>query len=368
MHEIDSDRRMDGTKLLWHMDRVIAHFDKNERIAPIHIDMGIAKFCNIKCVYCYGFKQTPAPVFIKREALLQTVKDAAEIGVKSLAFIGDGEPTCNPHMHEALVVGKHLGLDLSISTSGVLLNTDEKIRNVLDNCVWMRYCLSAGTREGYIKIHGKDYFDIVKKNIERTVQLKHKYGYKCEIGLQAVFVPTIMADEMIKESEFAINSGVDYFVIKQCSLPDDGESGMLQFNVNEYDKDYVNECLQKCESMSTLTTNIIPKWNVMKLKGNKPYDHCPSLPLITEMSGNGDWYPCGFMFGENSEFKEKYRFGNVHEKSLKEIWESDRYWDIIKDMRFNFNNKTQCKGACRQDQCNMFINEYLNKPKGVNFI
>jgi hypothetical protein len=52
MHEIDQVRRMDGTKLMWHMDRVNDRFIRGQRIAPIHIDMGIAKFCNIGCVFC----------------------------------------------------------------------------------------------------------------------------------------------------------------------------------------------------------------------------------------------------------------------------------------------------------------------------
>jgi wyosine [tRNA(Phe)-imidazoG37] synthetase (radical SAM superfamily) len=62
--------------------------------------------------------------FIKKDPLLQSIRDAAEIGVKSIGFIGDGEPTCNPYVWEALKLGKSVGLDLSISTNGVLLNTE----------------------------------------------------------------------------------------------------------------------------------------------------------------------------------------------------------------------------------------------------
>ena len=62
---MSNNRMMDNTKLLYHMDRVIQHFDKKEKVAPIHIDMGIAKFCNVRCIFCYGLKQTPSPVFIE---------------------------------------------------------------------------------------------------------------------------------------------------------------------------------------------------------------------------------------------------------------------------------------------------------------
>jgi MoaA/NifB/PqqE/SkfB family radical SAM enzyme len=360
------NRMMDQSKTLWHMDRVIDHFEKGKRIAPVHIDMGISKFCNIKCVFCYGMFQNPSKDYIKREALLQMIRDSAEIGIKSLAFIGDGEPTCNPACYEALELANSLGIDMAISTNGILLD-DEKIEKILKNCRWMRFCLAAGTKEGYISIHGADYFDKVVENIRRTVEIKEEKGYPCEIGLQAVFVPTIMAQEMIEEARLAVELGVDYFVIKQCSLPDEGQTGMAQFNLNDYDRPNIKEALKKAEYLSTDKTKIIVKWNVISQKGVRNYKGCPSIPLISEMSGNGDWYPCGFMFGNKKEF-ERYKFGNIHEKTLKQIFYSDRYWYVIKKMREEFNVQTQCKGCCRQDQVNRFLDNYLNKPININFI
>ena len=48
---------MDGNKLIWHMDRVIDHFDKGKRIAPIHMDIGVTATCNSDCIYCYAKHQ-----------------------------------------------------------------------------------------------------------------------------------------------------------------------------------------------------------------------------------------------------------------------------------------------------------------------
>ena len=172
----------DSTKLLWHMDRVIQHYDKGERVVPIHIDMGIAKFCNVNCVFCFGIYQNLKREYIQREPLLNTIREAGECGVKSIAFVGDGEPTMNPNLYDALKVGKSVGLSLAISTSGVALDTDEKIETVLDCCEWMRFSLSAGDREGYKKIHRIDRFDVLEKNIKRVVELKNKKGYKCDVG------------------------------------------------------------------------------------------------------------------------------------------------------------------------------------------
>lgn len=360
-------RMMDSTKTLWHMDRVIAHYDKGERIAPVHIDMGIAKFCNIKCVFCYGIYQTPQNKYIQREPLLQTMKDAKEIGVRSIAFIGDGEPTMNPYFYEALRVGKEAGLSLACSTNGILVNTDEKLETILDTCEWMRFCLAAGTEEGYKKIHNSDKFDTVIKNMKRLVELRDQKGYDCDIGFQAVFVPNLMEKEIIEEAKLAVKLGVDYFVIKQCSLPDKGQTGMYQFDLDDYDRPEVKGMLKQCEELSNNKTKIIPKWNTISLKGKKDYEGCKAVPLLSEISGNGDWYPGGCMFG--NPIYDEYKFGNLHEKSLKEIFESDRYWEIIEKMKtFDVHNSPACEGACRLDSTNKFIDDYLKKPNGVNFI
>jgi len=363
------DKRMqDETKLLWHMDRVIEHFDKGKRIAPLHIDVGIAKFCNSACIYCYGmFQDIKKGVYIQKAPLLQFMRDAGKVGVKSISIIGDGEPTCNPHFYDALYEGKKAGLSLATSTNGFLLDTPEKRKAILDNCDWMKFTVGAGTREGYKLIHQRDHFNQVVKNIEAMVKEKKELGSKCDIGMQTIFVPTLMAEEIIEEAKLAVKLGVDYFLIKQCSLPDKGESGMMQFDLNDYDKPEIQEALHKAESYATSKTDIVVKWGLINQKGKKSYNHCPSIPLILEISGNGDVFPCGHMFGDKPQF-DKYKMGNLHEDRFKDIINSDRYWNIIKEMRCNFDVQKQCHGNCRMDRTNEFITNYLDRPMGVNFI
>jgi MoaA/NifB/PqqE/SkfB family radical SAM enzyme len=376
---MNDDRMMDTTKLCFHKDRIQQYFNRGERVAPVHIDAGIAKFCNVRCVFCYGKYQDLKPVYIQRDALLQTIRDAEAIGVKSLAFIGDGEPTCNPALYQALVLGAQVGLDMAVSTNGVLVDSEAKCQLMLDSCKWMRFCISAGTREGYKKIHGVDKFEEAIRNIQQMVQTKYRFQRACDVGMQAVYVPGLMDADMIEESKLAVRLGVDYFVIKQCSIPDNGESGMALFDVNAYDAQSTIETLKTCEMLSTDKTKIIVKWDTIKRKGARPYNGCPSIPFISEMSGNGDWFPCGHMFGDKPRFA-KYKFGNVHEKSLREIYESDHYWEVLRMMRDEFDCHTQCKGACRQDATNEFCDRYLENPtsiqwrtdtdkvKGINFI
>ena len=79
----------DACKLFWHQDR-LERFLNGERIMPIHIDMGIHKSCNIKCVYCYGVKQGKSGEHIPTDRLLMLADDAKKVGLRSVAIIGEG--------------------------------------------------------------------------------------------------------------------------------------------------------------------------------------------------------------------------------------------------------------------------------------
>jgi len=363
----DTKRYHDSTKLLFHMERVIDYFDKSKRISPIHIDVGLTKRCNMLCSFGFCKFQDLNGASIEKDALITNlVKSSAKAGVKSLGFIGDGEPTMNPECFNALSVGKNEGLSMAISTNGILVDNEYKQKTVLESCEWMRFNISAYSQEVYKKIHNSNKRDIVFQNVKDIVRLKKQFNLKCDVGIQMVFTPNNMLDEIIPLSKFAINSGVDYFVIKQCSLPDDGETGMTQFDLNRYNDEDVINVLKTAESMSTKDTDITPKWNIMELKGEKPYDKCLAIPLIFEISGDGGCYPCGYFFGGNYP---DMCMGNVHDNTIEEIINSERYWKIIEHLKTDFKVNKDCKGCCRMDACNIFLDGYVNKkPSGINFV
>lgn len=321
--------------------------------------MGATSTCNSDCIYCYAKHQGHKGEILDREVFLRFMKEAPEVGVKSIAIIGDGEPTLNPALYDAVRVGKENGLDLSVGTNGIAL-TPVKLHALLANCVWLRFNLSAGTREGYKLVHGKDNWERVSKNIREAVRIKKDNGYKCTIGLQMVLVPQCI-DEVLPEARFAIGTGVDYLVVKQYSDP--VCSKMVQADRDWYKNEMTQSILKTAESKSTNDTKIIIKWGLMQWHDNKPFKHCLDLPLLIEISGTGKIYPCGYHFRN-----PKYELGDLNKQSIKEVLDSNRYWDLIRYMRDKFIVGKDCHGACRHDRSNEFINNYLNKPDHINFI
>jgi MoaA/NifB/PqqE/SkfB family radical SAM enzyme len=349
----------DGHKGIFHMDRIYDHYRDGKRIAPVHIDLGATKLCNARCVYCYGHFQKMTGDIIPREVIIKLLHDAPLLGVRSMTITGDGENTLNPAVYDAVKIGKENGLDIGFATNGILLN-DEQITTLLQTCVWVRFNLSAISREGYHKIHGVDKQEVVIKNIKRMVEIKKDIGSNTTIGLQMVLIPDALP-EVIPISKFAVDNGIDYFVIKQFSDP--GCEELSRFALTWYDKPDVMAILKSAEDISNNETKIIPKWNTIHAKGIREYDHCVDCPLLFQISGSSKCYPCGFLFGN-----EKYCYGDLKKQSLKEILDSDRYWDIIKDLRYRFDVHTECRGACRHDALNKFITEYLQPIEHINFI
>ena len=106
---------MDSNKMMWHPERV-AKWLNGETIAPLHIDVGLSKGCNIRCHYCFGIMQENlykqgTHIYFQRKPLMRYLRDAGEMGVKSMGFIGEGEPTLNPHLYEAIDIGTNAGID-----------------------------------------------------------------------------------------------------------------------------------------------------------------------------------------------------------------------------------------------------------------
>jgi len=354
---------MDGHKLLWHLEKVLA-WKRGERIAPVHIDVGLSKGCNIKCEYCFGALQGNVykkgrDVYFPREPLLRYVRDAGEIGVDSMAFIGEGEPLLNPHVYDAIVVAKKAGVDVALGTNGILFDTGEKGVRALECLSWIRFNISAASYESYKRIHRSDKFNDAVKKISFCVNIKHRRNIDVTIGMQMVLTPSNV-DQVIDLAKLGRNLGVDYFVIKQCSdtvANDLGVYGKLE----EYDR--YRAVLSDAEALGTDSYDVIVKWKKVMNKGEKSYDRCLGAPFLLYSSGDGRIYPCGMFF---NYMEDEYRMGDLVASSFKEIFESDRYWSVIKKVT-NIDVRN-CYANCRTHCINDFLWQLQHPPEHVNFV
>lgn len=361
---IQDKYQMDGHKMLWHLERVAA-WQRGERVAPIHIDVGLSKGCNIRCHYCYGvtqgnFFRKGADRYFPGDALLSYMRDAGEIGVRSMALIGEAEPLLNPHVYDAIREGRNAGVDIALGTNGLLLDTGRDGEEALENLIWIRFNISAATDYAYRRIHASKDFEVAKDKIRFCVDTKRKKNLDTTVGLQMVLTPKNV-DQVVPLAELGAELGVDYLVVKQCSDTVDSDIGV--YDQLEVYHNYTEQ-LEEAEAVSNDDYQVIIKWGKIMNEGKRDYDRCLGAPFLLYSGGDGRIYPCGQWFDSH---EEEYRLGDLTEMSFKEIFESDRYWDVIRKQSCDVDVH-KCYSNCRTNAINEFLWTFREAPAHVNFV
>jgi len=363
---------LDGTKLAYHKDRVEAWL-RGERVAPITIDCSLSTRCTQRCLFCYGQLQTPRFYTLPRDPIMRFLDDAAEIGVKAISFVSDGESTCNPHLYEAILRGKSNGLDMALGTNGYLLR-DDKLEDILPALTYLRFNINAADPGRYAYIHGckEKCFNKVVNTIRECVRIKKKNNLSVTLGLQMVLMPEF-ADQVLPLAKLGRELGVDYTIVKHCS---DDEFGTLGVDYGAYQS--LVPLLKEAEGLSTDSYLVKVKWHKIFTGRNRKYSRCYGPPFITQFSGTGLVAPCGMLF--NDRYRQRFHIGSLVETSYKEIWKSERYWQVMDELSSDrFDARTDCGSLCLQHYANEFLwdlkkgNIKLEDPTGepplhVNFI
>jgi len=335
---------LDGTKIAWHAERVAA-WQRGERIAPITIDMALTRACNFACEYCYAMLQENDRKVINRRVIFEFLEDCAEIGVKGINFVSDGESTISPVFADAVRHGHELGLSMAVGTNGFVL-TRRKLEEILPHLTYLRINISAGERERYAEIMGvkEHWFDRVCQNIRDMVEIKQRDGLAVTIGLQMVVMPQYH-DQILPLAELGRELRPDYLIFKHCS---DSEDGSLGVDYDGYDELY--DTLRAAEEMSDDDYQVSVKWSKIGDRGGRSYQRCYGPPFIIQLSGSGLVAPCGMLFNERYK---KFHIGNICDTRFKDIWASDTYWQVMSYLASpDFNAQKMCGSLCLQHKVN----------------
>ncbi len=342
---------LDGTKIGWHMDRVGA-WERGERIAPITIDMALTRACNYACHFCYAMLQENDRKVINQRVIFDFLEDCAGIGVKGISLVSDGESTISPVFIDTVVRGSELGLSMAAATNGFVL-TRRKLEELLPHMTYLRINISAGERERYAEIMGakEAWFDRVCQNIRDMVDIKRRGGLDVTIGLQMVLMPEY-EDQILPLARLGKELRPDYLVIKHCS---DNEEGALGVDYGAYKRLY--DKLREAESMSDDGYKVVAKWSKILAEGKRSYQRCYGAPFMLQISGSGLVAPCGMLFNERYK---KFHIGNICDQRFRDIWASDRYWEVMNYLASpEFNAQKMCGSLCLQHK----VNEALDGHK-----
>jgi len=342
---------LDGTKVHLHEDRIRA-WERGERIAPITIDMALTRACNYGCVFCYAMLQENERHPITVEVMERFLTDCAELGVRAISLVSDGESTLSPAFAYTIKRGHELGISMACGTNGFLLTRD-KVEELLPCLEYLRINFDAGDPEAYSRIMGvkPEWFHQVVRNIRDMVEIKRRDDLDVTIGMQMVLMPQY-GDQILPLARLAVELEPDYLVIKHCS---DDEKGSLGVDYSRYRELY--PLLEQAEAMSTERTRIAVKWSKIESEGTRSYARCYGAPFILQVSGSGLVAPCGMLFNERYR---KFHIGNIVHDSFKDLVLGDRYWEVMSYLASpKFNAKRMCGSLCLQHK----TNEYLDAMK-----
>lgn len=362
---------LDGHKLRWHRERVEAWL-KGERIAPITVDCALTRRCTYRCIYCFGQLQANDEKKMTRDVIFRFLDDAAEIGVKAVSFVSDGESTCSPHIYDAILRGKKNGLDIALGTNGFLLK-EERLEEILSCLTYLRFNISAVDSSSYAQIMGceEKCFYKVFNTIKKCVTIKKEKNLDITLGIQMVLMPQF-SKWIMPFARFGKELGVDYAVIKHCC---DDILGSLGIDYSRYFA--LKDILREAEEQSREDYLVKVKWSKILSEGKRKYAQCYGPLFIMQLSGSGLVAPCGGLFHRRYS---NFHIGNIVDKPFKEIWQSKRYREVMDLIASkDFDARKTCGTLCLQHMANEFLwdlkqqNIVFEKPEGslprhVNFV
>lgn len=352
---------MSGHKLLWHLDR-LTEYRTGRAITPLNVQLGITNGCNFDCIYCYGAAVMGKVGVTDRidlpiETITRFLKDAKEVGVRSISLVGEGENTIHPNFYDVLECTREINLDMGMASNGIALKKD-RIKEVLESLVWLRFSVGGGTREIYERIHCRDTFDKFLDVVATAVDTKRRFNLGTTIGLQMVVMNDNICD-IIPLAKLGKELGVDYLVAKPCSDTPDRKLAVPHTKYIE-----LESLFKEAESYATEDYSVVMKRSKFENQGRNEFDCCRATNFVIQISAKGNVAPCGHLLG----YREKeFNLGNINEQSFKDIVTSKKYADVQRKVQLLDVNK-ECETNCLHYYMNQFLQGLENPPQHLNFV
>lgn len=348
--------RMDSHKLIYHPERVAA-WHRGENIYPIEVEISPSGACNHRCIFCAVDYIGYRPNYLDKDVILKNMEIMKRRGLKSVICSGEGEPLLNKDMPEIAHGIKELGIDVAMSSNGVLF-TEDKAEACLVDFTWIRFSVASFEEESYYKIQQAKNGDLekVKENLAKAVQIKKSKQAHTTLGVQCLLMPENVG-QIVKMTKELRKIGVDYFTVKPYS------QHLHSKNKQQIDYSHMRELEKELESLKTEEFAVYFRANAMqKMHKDKLYRECLGLPFMSHIDSAGNVWPCVAHIGN-----EEYCYGNIYDNTFEEIWEGEQRRKVVQKLKEQDINKV-CREACRLDEINKYLDELKHPGEHVNFI
>jgi len=275
-----------------------------EFIQPKNIEIELTNKCNVDCVFCPNSKHNRARGVMLFSTFRKIVDQINSSKANQVIIGGFGESLIDKELIEKLTyLRKNTSVKVELVTNGILLTEDicEAIckGRLLDS---LDVSIDAADSKTYNQLHKCEGFDTVVNNLKFFSEAKKRFNYS---------LPFVR----VRFKDFNSNKGgFRKFVNIFSGISDEVVAFM---NIFKWPG-------------SEMKVDFIDRKRLIRIP-------CPSLWEGIRINWNGDLVLCCM------DYEGRVVLGNIKDKSISDIWNSDRiksYRDSHR--RFQFDNLTIC--------------------------
>lgn len=311
---------------------------------PYHLSLFPTNRCNLRCFFCYAKDQTHTAEELEWPLLQKALEDGKKMGVKGCSFGGGGEPLIYPQFRNILdFMEKNQWRADSLKSNGTAM-TEEIARRLMGlHLERVTVSLNETEPDTYAAMGQCEprLYDRAMAGIHHLVEAKRAAKSSCEISVQ-VFIWKENYGRLPQMIEKLLDTGLDLIYLNTI----DGLPNSQKFNPvqREEVQEILGEVMAKWASR--LETNFSAE-GLQDFVKTLQHRHCPErieMPDICQvdhrieycyigwyaptLDARGDLFPCCHFSTTPSK-----SLGNLHEKSLPEIWHGPDARQYRQEMR-----------------------------------
>jgi len=320
-------------------------------LGPYVVELDPTAACDMACPGCISEDIINEGGRFENNRFMALPGEFQEAGVKAVILIGGGEPLTHPKVGDFMGECSLRDIEIGLTTNGTLIHKHLDI--IAEKCSWTRVSMDAGTQKMFDLLRptkkGVSAFTQVVSNMESLARIKHGllgYSFLLQSPADGQHVSSNL-DDLYNAAKLAREIGCDYFEVK----PSYAWRGNIPHALMIHSSEYLSRAKEMVEKLNTLETgdfkiihaiNLKYALNRVQLEQPKNYNDCPSAQLRTLVTPKGV-YVCPYWRG-----KDQFKLGDLNLMSLKELWSSNRKFQVMEKL----NPMTNCRFHCLRHETN----------------
>jgi len=338
------DDFLNSKKVLYHFfDHANDYLAGKRDFFPHSVEVHPTAKCNHECVHCSYKERNENRSELDKHTFDGLIKSLIYMGVSGVFFSGGGEPCTYPHLKEGILKLSERGIETALITNGSLVEP-AGIIDIADKLNYIAVSVPSVTEKKFAKITGRQYLERI---LSLPKKIRDKHGDQSPIIGTRVVITNIIVEEVSLILRKLKESGFDYANFK---IVRDYESRGL--GVDKKAEEKLREevkALVDNDEIDSRYTNLERIFDYRKPYSTVGACHLNQLGMLAAVTPEGDVYHNISEIG-----KKDYLIGNLHDKPLELLWNSERHNEVKKN-----SDKDWLAGKCK-DCRSIGFNQRIN--------